>query len=58
MQRTLQITGILFILAGIVFGITQISNLLDQYDKVKYWEEAADKYYDNHLIEERYHMLK
>jgi len=58
MQRALQITGLIFILAGIVFGLSQFTNLLDQYDDVKYWEEAADEHFDNRLIEDRYLMLK
>ncbi|WP_010281033.1 hypothetical protein [Bacillus timonensis] len=57
MIKVLRGVGILFILVGIIFGMTQISDLMDQYDDVKYWEEAAEENYDNSLIEDRYLTL-
>ncbi|RJE88881.1 hypothetical protein D3P07_13045 [Paenibacillus sp. 1011MAR3C5] len=54
MKTALQITGVIFILAGVIFGITQISGLKEIKEDVDYWERAAARSSDNYLIEQRY----
>ncbi|REK74642.1 hypothetical protein [Paenibacillus paeoniae] len=58
MKTALQVTGVFFILVGVIFGITQISGLNELKEDVGYWERAADRSSDNYLIEERYLMEK
>jgi|GEM_PF-1028718 len=57
MKYVLVITGALFIIAGLVFGISKISSLSDMKEDVEFWESSAKTNFDNYLIEGRYDSL-
>ncbi|MFD2703933.1 hypothetical protein [Salibacterium lacus] len=58
MKRILQIIGIVFIASGLIFGLTQISNLNEQHETVQYWKDSADESYDNELIQQEYRTIQ
>lgn len=57
-QTVIMILGVLFILSGLIFGVSQISSLKEMKKDVAYWKQAAKEASDNYLIEERYDSLK
>lgn len=52
--NTLKWIGIIFIAAGIIYGLTQIGKLGELKEDVDYWKDAAEENYDNPYIEDSY----
>jgi hypothetical protein len=48
-QVILKWTGVLFILIGFVYAISQFSSLKEQHGDVQYWKESAEDNWDNNL---------
>lgn len=57
-KRTVMILGAIFLLSGLIFGVSQISSLKEMKKDVAYWKQAAKEASDNYLIEDRYDSLK
>lgn len=58
MKRVLQITSVILFVTAIIFSLTQVSSLKEEREDMKYWQDAANEYYDNNLIQEKYFAFK